>query len=82
MLPHPSTNFETRKYYQNKTEFSGVYTRSNLSKIKDGTHIINLDEYESIRTQQIAIYVNAENAKYFDSFGVKNSKRNLKIQYK
>ena len=38
MLPQPSTNFETRKYYQNKTEFSGVYTRSNLSKIKWGTY--------------------------------------------
>ena len=45
-----------------------------LSKIKDGTYIINLDDYESIGTHWIALYVNAnaENVTYFDSFGVEN----------
>ena len=32
--------------------------------------IINLDEYESIGTHWIAVYGNAENLTYFDSFGV------------
>ena len=36
-----------------------------------GTHIINLDKYKSIVTHWIALYVNAENVTYFDSFGVK-----------
>ena len=31
---HPLTNFETRKYYQNKPRFSGVYSRYNLKKNK------------------------------------------------
>ena len=35
-----------------------------------GAYIINLGEYESIGTHQIALYVNAENVTYFDSFGV------------
>ena len=48
MLPYPLTNFEIQTYYQNETKFNGVYSRTNLSKIKDGTCIINLDEYESI----------------------------------
>ena len=43
-----------------------------LSKIKDGTYIINLDEYESIGTHSIALYVNAENVTYFNSFGVEH----------
>ena len=43
---------------------------NNLSKIKDGAYIINLDEYESIRTHWVALYVNAKNVTYFDSFGV------------
>ena len=61
MPPHPSTNFEIQKYYQNEPKFNGVYSRNKLSKIKDGAYIINLDEYESIRAHCIALYVNAEN---------------------
>ena len=37
MLPHPLTNLEIQKYYQNEPRFNGVYSRDNLSKIKDGT---------------------------------------------
>ena len=44
-------------------------SRNNLQKTKDGAYVINLDEYESIGTHWIALYVNAENLTYFDSFG-------------
>ena len=60
MLPHPFTNFEIPKYYQNEPKFNGVYSRNNLPK-KDGTHVINLDEFKSIQTHQIALYVIAQN---------------------
>ena len=46
MPTHPLTNFEIKKYYQNESKFNGVYSRNNLSKIKDGAYIINLDEYK------------------------------------
>ena len=37
MLPHPLTNFELEKYYQNEPRFNGVYSRNNLpKKMKDG----------------------------------------------
>ena len=43
---HPLTNFEIQKYYRNKPSFNGVFSRNNLpEKIKDGTHVISLDEY-------------------------------------
>ena len=58
MVPHPLTNFEIQKYYQNEPKFNGVYSRNNLPKIKDGAYVINLDEYESIGTHWIALYVN------------------------
>ena len=61
MPPHPLTNFEIQKYYENEHKFNGVYSRNNLSKIKDGACIINLDEYKSIGTHWIALYVNAKN---------------------
>ena len=34
--------------------------------------MINLDEHESIGTHWIALYVNAKNETYFDSFGVEH----------
>ena len=44
MSPHPLTNFEIQKYYKNESKFNGVYSRNNLSKVKDGACIRNLDE--------------------------------------
>ena len=38
----------------------------------DGAYVINLHEYESIGTNCIALYVNAENVTYFDSVRVAN----------
>ena len=76
MLPHPLTNFETQKYSQNKPQLNGVYSRNNLPKIMDGTYVINLDKYKSIRTQWIVLYVNDNNGSascdstFFDSFKV------------
>ena len=46
MPPRPLRNFETK--YQNKPKFNGVSSRNNLPKIKDGTCVINLNEYELI----------------------------------
>ena len=61
MLPHPSTNFERQKYYQNKPKFNGVSLRNNIPKIKDGSYVINFDEYGLIVTYWIALYVNGNN---------------------
>ena len=72
MPPHPLTNFEIQKFYQNEPRFNGVYSRNNLPKIKDGAYIINLDEYSNIGTHWIALYANNNSVTYFDSFGVEH----------
>ena len=78
MPSQPLTNFEIQKYYQNEPKFHGVYSRSNLSKIKDGAYVINLDEFKSIGTHWIALHVNGNNRKasydgiYFETFGVED----------
>ena len=72
MLPHPMTNFEIQRFYQDELKFNDGYSRNNLSNIKDRTYIINLDEYELMGTHWIAWYVNSENATNFDSFGVEH----------
>ena len=78
MLLHSLRNFGIQKY-QNEPKFNGVYSINSLPKIKDGAYVINLDEYKSIGTYWMALYVNACNIIYFDSFGVehipKQSKR-------
>ena len=44
MLPHPVTNFEIQKHYQNESRFNGLYSRDNIPTIKDGAYPINRDE--------------------------------------
>ena len=72
MLPHPLNNFEIQKHYQKVPRLNGVYSRNNLPKVKDGTYVINLDEYKSIGTHWIALYINDNNVTYFYGFGVEN----------
>ena len=43
-----------QEYYENEPKFNGDYSRNNLSKIKDGSYLINLDENESMGTHWIA----------------------------
>ena len=70
MTLHPLTNFKTQKYYQNEPKFNGIYSRKNLPKVKDAEYVINLDEYKSIGTHWIVLYVTCDNVTYFDVFGV------------
>ena len=55
--PHPLTNFEIQKYYENELRFNGVYSQDNLPKqIKDGVYVINLDEYKDTGTHWVALF--------------------------
>ena len=75
MPPNPLTKFEMQKYYQNEPKFNGAYSKNNLTKIKDVTCVINLDEFKSIGTHWIVLSVNANNIMYFDSFGVQHIRK-------
>ena len=58
MLPYSLTSFETQKYYENKPNFNDIYSRNNLSKVKDRAYVIDLDQDESIGTHWIPLHVN------------------------
>ena len=77
MPPHPLSNFEIQKYYENEPKFDGVYSRNNFYEIKDRTYIINLDEYESIGTHWVALFVNDNDVTYFDSFEVEHISKKI-----
>ena len=75
---HPITNFEIQKCYQNEPRFNDIYSRENLTKIKDGAYTINLDEYSDIGTHWVALYVHNNDVTYFDSFGVEHILKEIK----
>ena len=70
MPDHPLNDFEIWKYYQNNFKFNSLYSRNNLHKIYNETHVIHLNEYISMGTHWIASYINSDNVTYFGSFGV------------
>ena len=79
MPPHPLTNFEIQRYYQNEPRFNGDFSRNNLQlKIKDGEYVINLDEYADVGTHWIALFCNRNEIVYFDSFGVEHVPEEIK----
>ena len=78
MPPHALTNFKIQKCCQNEPKLNGVYSRNNLTKIKDGAYLINLGEYESVGTHWIALYVNPENLTCFDNFVVQLTQNEIR----
>ena len=82
MPSHLLTNFELQKYYQNEPKYNGVYARNNSVRTKDEAYVINLDEFKSIGTHWIVLFVNNNNNNnnitYFDSFVVKYIPRKIK----
>ena len=66
--PHPITNFEIKEYYQNEPRFNEAFSRNNLPNIiKNGSYVVNLDEYYDIETHWIALYVNNKIVTYFNN---------------
>ena len=76
-------NFQIQRHYQKESKFNGIYSRNNFLN-KRWPYAINLDQYESIGTHWIALYVNRINKRashdeiYFDSFWVKHIPKEIK----
>ena len=79
MPPHPLTNFEIHKYYENEPRFNGLFSRNNIhKKIKDGAYVIKLDGYADVGTHWIALFCNKNEIVYFDNFGVEHVSKEIK----
>ena len=57
-------------YFNYEHRFNGVFSRNNLSRIKDGVYVINLDDKNSKGTHWVSLFVDRNLAVYFDSFGI------------
>ena len=49
-----------------------------LKKIKDGSYVVNLDEYAEVGTHWISLFCNRNKIVYFDSFGVEHVPKEIK----
>ena len=71
MSPHLLTNFKIQKFYQNEPKFNGVYSRNNLSKIKDGAY--NKSWWVWINRNALDCFLcSVKNMTYFESLGVEH----------
>ena len=69
--PHPLTNYEIQKYYQNGPRVNGAFSRDNVpKKTKDETYVINVDEYGNACTHWIDLFCNRSEILYLYSFEV------------
>ena len=51
-------------------DFNGVFSRNDLSIIKDGAYVINLNDKKSKRKQWDLLFADRNTAVYFDSLGI------------
>ena len=79
---HLLTNLEIEKDYQNEPKFNSIFSKNTLAKVKDREYVVNLDEYKSIETHWIDLYVNCHKGTLFDSFEVEHFRKEIKIRTK
>lgn len=57
MFPHAFTFFEIQMYYHSELKIKVVYSKNNLrAPTKDGTYMLNLDDYKSLETHWIYLH--------------------------
>ena len=75
MPPHPLTNFEIQKYYQNKPRFNKVFSRDNLMNMQMLVHIGLLYFVKEVKLFiSIVLVLNVLVKKLKNSLGIKTSK--------
>ena len=64
-------NQKVSKYYENDCRFNDIFSRNNLSGIKDGAYVINADDKNSKGTHWVSIFIDRITVIYFNSSGIK-----------
>ena len=70
---NPLSNIEITEYFNYEPRFHGVFSRNNLSIIKDGTYVMNLDDKKSKGTHRVLSFIDRNIAEYFDSIDASKS---------
>ena len=72
------TNLEIQKLEQNALKFKCTCLQYNLPKTMKDEANVNLDEYKSMGTYWVTLYVNGNNVAYFDSYGVEKTSKEIR----
>lgn len=67
MPPHSLTIFEIQIYYQHENWFIGVYSKDILTKVKDGTQVTNINEFDDIHFENDATWAVSTKVTHFHS---------------
>ena len=57
---------------------NGAYPRNSFPKTKAGAYVMHFDEYKSVGTYWIALYVNSNIKVCFDTFGAEHIPKEIK----
>ena len=57
----------------NDCRFNDVYSRNYLPRIKDGAHVLNLDEKQGKETHWLSLFMERNTVVYFDTFQIECS---------
>ena len=84
MSLHVLSKIKITKYFNCGPRFNGGFSTDNLSKIKDGIYVINLDDKKSKGSYWIPFFIDKNAAVYFDSSGIEYILQEIlnKIKYK
>ena len=65
--------FTWKLYFVNDCRFNDVYSRNYLPRIKDGAHVLNLDEKQGKETHWLSLFMERNTVVYFDTFQIECS---------
>ena len=54
---YPLKKIEISNYFNYKPRFNGVFSANNLSRVKDGSYVINLNDRNSKETHWISLFI-------------------------
>ena len=82
---HPFSNIKITEYFSCKPKFNSGFSRNNLSRLKDGAYVINLNDNKSKGTNWVSLFIDRNTVIYFNSlelniFLKKNFKKSKKNQ--
>ena len=64
------SNIEITNKFNNEPRFNGVFSRSNLPKVKDGASAINLNDKKKLKEHIALLFIDRNTAVCFDSFEI------------
>ena len=67
---YPLDNIRITNYFNYEPGLNSGFSRNNLSRIKIGVYVINLNDKNSKGMHSVSLFIDKNTAVYFDSFRI------------